>query len=152
MTIGRNRPVEAAVMYKSILVSIDNSDRAFNALSHAAALAASCGARLFTLYIVKPIECPPLPEQDAPDDGRTEEEIACLREKLRLKLPDAFAKTELVVRRGKNIGQVIVAAAVELDCELIVLGSRRLAGARSVIGRSVTNAVVSSCQKPVLIV
>jgi nucleotide-binding universal stress UspA family protein len=139
-------------MYKNILVSIDNSERAFNALSHAAALAASCGARLFTLYIVKPL--PPLFGQEGePDaDGRAEEEIARLRERLRAKAPGVLAKTELVVRRGKNVGQVIVTAAAELDCELIVLGSRRLAGARSVIGRSVTNAVVSSCQKPVLIV
>ncbi|MDR3348398.1 MAG: universal stress protein [Acidaminococcales bacterium] len=131
-------------MYKKILVSIDDSERAFKALAHAARLAKASGAALFTLYIVKP--------DSAGGGAELSAHLPPLKKKLDEYLPGLTQENNFLLRQGKNIANIITATADELECDLIVLGSRRLPGARSVIARSVNNAVISLCQKPVLIV
>ena len=140
-------------MYGKILVSIDDSERSFKALAHAARLAKVSGASLSTLYIIKPVAASPGAESAAEENSAKEAaHLESLHKKLEEYLPGITQESAFIIRRGKNIANIITAAADEIGCDLIVLGSRRLPGARSVIARSVTNAVISLCQRPVLIV
>jgi nucleotide-binding universal stress UspA family protein len=137
-------------MYKKILVPVNDSERARNAWSHARALADSLNAELITLFISKPSG--ETADAAQTGNGQTTPSAEALRGKLLKELSSGAPSLNLVVRQGKNIAAIITAAAEEFDCDLIILGSRRLPGARSVIARSVSNAVVSACLKPVLIV
>jgi nucleotide-binding universal stress UspA family protein len=140
-------------LYKKILVSIDDSERSFNALEYAARLAKASGAALSVLHVIKPVASSSGTESAEGKGGaETSARLAALREKIERRLPGAMPENGLVVRQGKNIANIITMTADELECDLIVLGSRRLPGARSLIAHSVTSAVISLRKKPVLIV
>jgi nucleotide-binding universal stress UspA family protein len=140
-------------LYEKILVSIDDNEISLKALAHAVRLAKASGAVLFTLYIIKPDNTGRGAENAGEKTGaETSAYLPALKKKLEEYLPGLTQDNNFIIRQGKNIANIIAVAADELECDLIVLGSRRLPGARSVIARSVTNAVISLCQKPVLIV
>lgn len=132
-------------MYKKILVAVNDNERAFKALAHAHEMSEKMSAKLFVLFVFR---------HDAGEEHQLDFSLEeqNLREKINSAYPEIVENAKFISKDGKNIATLIVAVAEEDDIDLIVLGSRRLTGANSVIRRSVANAVISSSHKPVLIV
>ena len=134
-------------MYKKILVAVNDNARALKALSYAEEMAENMSSQLTILFVLKDsqIDSSKRPEV-------LEAEAVKIKAKIKKLYPDLPAKGQLIAREGKNVASIIVSVAEETESDLIILGSRRLPGANSVIRRSVANAVISGSNKPVLIV
>ena len=134
-------------MYTKILVAVNDNERAFKALGYAVEMSEKLEAQLFVLFVHK--------DNKVEGDRKNAifaAEVNKIKEKIRKQYPHLPERAQLIMRDGKNIASIIVSVAQEIDSDLIVLGSRRLSGANSVIRRSVANAVISGSVKPVLII
>ncbi len=130
-------------MYNNILVALNNKDRSIKAFDQAIELAKVLGANLFAISIIEQYdEIDELPEDEL-------YAVQMLLDKMHQKYNYPFISE---IKSSKNTALTIAEFADENNCDLIILGSRRLPGARSIVMRSTTNAVLSACQKPVLII
>lgn len=135
-------------MYKKILVAVNDNQRAFKALAHAIELADCMAATLFIIFVSKREQL----DEEAEHLLTIDIEEQKIKDTVKKQFPVIFDKATFIKRDGKNIAAAIVSVADELNIDLIIMGSRRLSGANSVIRRSIANAVISSSVKPVLIV
>ncbi len=145
-------------MYKKLLVAIDVSERGIKALQQALALAEALGAQVLGLYVLPPgaaqaggatLVSKSIEEKIKAKKALVAEEVL---HKIEERLPGALSRLKFVTREGRNKAKTIVDFAEFEGCDLIVMGSRNLPGASSVIMRSVTSAVLSSGKKPVLVI
>jgi nucleotide-binding universal stress UspA family protein len=145
-------------MFKKILVAVDGSEHAKQALKYAVESAEKWSAELLILTVVPPISpliyssefsATYLPELE---DNLFESHKRILRESEEIvneKHLDRKVKTQL--KKGRP-SKIIVKTAREEDVDLIVMGSRGLGGISGSILGSTSQAVVHSCTKPILIV
>ncbi len=138
-----------------ILVPIDFSEPAEQALDHAAELARTYEAQLWLLHVVEEPAFPSfygagamalygkLPDLDRRARAALAERAAGLGETVR--------PVQTHVVRG-NASASIVAFAEEQDIDLIVIASRGLSGVRGVLLGSVAEKVVRRAPCPVLVV
>lgn len=147
-------------MYDTILVPTDGSDVAEAAVDQALDLAETYGATVHALYVV---------DIDAVDLGLGTEQVDRIRqghfgemEELKSKADDATGYiadraaergvgAEEVVETG-NPHKVIADYADDHDVDLIVIGSHGRAGVKRALLGSVTERVLRSTHRPVLVV
>ncbi|WP_332897365.1 universal stress protein [Haladaptatus sp. CMSO5] len=147
-------------MYENILIPTDGSDTANVAVAHAVDLAATYGARLHALYVV---------DIDAVNFGLGTEQVD------RITQGNFGEMTELQEKADKATGAVAAAAAdhdVEVheevrvgaphdviagyadskDIDLVVMGSHGRSGVKRALLGSVTERVLRTTHRPVLVI
>ena len=142
-----------SISLKNILVPTDLRDRAKKAVNYAVALAEHFGAKLTLLYVDT------TPYMDA-YFGSSYEYPALRRHRLEnlealdelgRQMRGRYANSETCFRCG-NFCEEIVHAAIELDTDLIVLGTPDYKWINRLIGRSDAEDVLRRAPCPVLIV
>jgi universal stress protein A len=145
----KNQPTADLPRISRILVATDFSDQASKALEWAQSVAAAFGARLVLLHV---IDIASLAETSCVMAGPDplplfrEQARQCMDELKRL-IPDA----ETVVREGSP-RPAIVNAALELDCQMIIMGTHGRSGLAHLLLGSVAEYVVRNGKVPVLTV
>jgi nucleotide-binding universal stress UspA family protein len=126
----------------SILVGIDGSAAATQALSQAIELARTTGATLAFVCVTRPgLELAPAAVES---DRRTAEMAAVVARAVGVP-----ATTHAAVGAP---GEQIAALAEELDVDLIVVGSRGLGSVRGAVLGSVSRGLLKRARRPVLVV
>lgn len=144
---------------RKILTATDGSEPAQHALMKAAEYASMWDATLHVLTVVpnvsplaSPIEGYPHSYliSDLEDVAKAYERILKQAIKqVKVKHPSLKIKTHLKVGLPS---QQIVEQAEELDCEMVVMGSRGLGGITSWVLGSTSKKVVDQCKKQVLVI
>ena len=139
-------------MYKHLLVPLDRSDLAEQALPHAAELAQAMKARI-TLVVVVPVLDPETVaaagaaynwQAEVADDHQYLQGL-CAR------LHDSGVPCAAEVLNG-DIGDAIVSYADEHDCDLIVMSTHGRSGLGRWIYGSIADRVLTHTQVPLLLV
>jgi nucleotide-binding universal stress UspA family protein len=138
-------------MYKKILIPVDGSVQAGQAVQQGVALAQKFGAEVVVFHVVPPI--PAIVDFDYTDD---------LKQKLAEQRRDMLADYQRRYRTDQVDIKTDIAsgAAAESICEkaeeegfdLVVIGSRGLSPSRRILLGSVSDRVSRNCHCPVLIV
>ncbi len=143
-------------MYKKILVPVDGSSKSLKALDCANALAELTGGKLVVLHVIKHLQF-----SHSFSDEMMLENINKGREAFAQRLlegmkkqlnPVILAKSEFILVEGQVPAEVIIDEAKERGCDAIVMSSRGLGGAESLLLGSVSHAVLNMTDMPVLIV
>ncbi len=141
-------------MYDRILVAVDGSDTSLLALSHAVKLAKVFGSELTLLSVIDKFKLPFSAEYGLGAQESHErlvrgviENLNEVTEELRKSHPDI--RIDPRVEEGRP-AQIIVEVAEDFD--LIVMGSQGFGFIAGWFLGSVSNEVVNSCTKPLLIV
>lgn len=144
-------------MYKNILVPVDGSEKSALAALHAAELASKLGSELFLFHVV-----PSLPPyiDTAPDRlSRVQQAIMDELNKQGLnvlsKVKDDLAAYGLKIHTDIAVGHPgdqIIKKAKEINCELVVMGSRGLGEIKGILMGSVSNRVTKHAGCPVMVV
>lgn len=139
----------AAPSYQRILVPLDHSPLDRLALSHAAALAAQHGARVFLLHVEEGVT-----SQIYGHDASTAE-VEAGKEYLDLLVKSLGAlelSVETVIRHGSNPGKEIVRYAREIQPDLLVMGAHGHGGLKDLIFGNTINPVRHALNVPILVV
>lgn len=147
-------------MYERILVPTDGSDAAEAAVDHAVDLAERYGARLHALYVVDIDAVSFSLGTEQVDRIRAGHfgEMAELEERARAatgRVADAARDRGVEVEEHFAAGRphaVIADTAEALDSDLVVIGSHGRSGIKRVLLGSVTERVLRSTHRPVLVV
>lgn len=138
------------IQIKSVLVPVDGSKPSKEAALYAAKLVNAISPVLYLLHVYEPV-----PMRITGEQGellrREEEEKACvLLEEYREMLAPFGLQVEFLVRNGRP-GYEILDAQDELNCDLIVMGSRGLSSLENVFLESVVTQVLQGAKCPVLV-
>jgi len=139
----------AAPSYQRILVPLDHSPLDRLALSHAAALAAQHGARVFLLHVEEGVTS----QIYGPDASTAEVEAG--KEYLDLLVKSLGAlelSVETVIRHGSNPRKEIVRYAREIQPDLLVMGAHGHGGLKDLIFGNTINPVRHALNVPILVV
>jgi nucleotide-binding universal stress UspA family protein len=144
-------------MYRSILVGVDGSPTAKEALKRAAKLADSTGAELHivsayqgtTLVAVDPISAAGTAAGSLTETMRQASEQLLEAEVKELGMDGARIQTHAIEGEASD---AIIDAAATFDCDLIVVGSRGLRGSKRLFLGSVPNRVAHHADRDVLII
>jgi nucleotide-binding universal stress UspA family protein len=139
-------------MFRSILVAVDGSRAAARALEEAIDLARGEGARLTLISVAVPprrLFSPPyaLP---VPSEDQLEAEALQILERAEKLVPDDVP-VSTVLRRG-SAAKAILERIEDGEHDLVVMGSRGLGPAGSVLLGSVSRAVLAHSRVPALVV
>lgn len=144
-------------MYKNILVPVDGSEKSALAALHGAELASKTGSELFLLHVV-----PSLPPyiDTAPDrlskvQQSIMDELNEQGEIILSKVKDDLAAYRLNIHTDIAVGnpaEQIIKKAKEINCELVVMGSRGLGEIKGILMGSVSNRVTKHAGCPVMVV
>jgi nucleotide-binding universal stress UspA family protein len=149
----------------TILFAYDGSENADAAIAGSASLLGGReNAEAVVLTVWEPLvveavrtmrfggSVPPIPTNVAEVDDSAEEQAKQLAEHgARLAGEAGFDARALWVADDRRIADAIVAGAEELDADVIVTGTRGLAGIAALLG-SVSSHVVQNAKRPVLVV
>lgn len=144
-------------MYKRILVPVDGSEKAATAAIHGAELASKLGSELLLFHVVPSL--PPYVDTSPDRLSNVQQAIMdefnrCGREIL-AKAKDDLEPYGLRITTDIAVGhpaEEIVKKAKEMDCDLIVMGSRGLGEIKGYLLGSVSNRVTRHAPCPVLVV
>jgi nucleotide-binding universal stress UspA family protein len=133
---------------RRILLAGDGSEDAGAAASAAADLARMCRAELHVVHVWQPALVP-LPGEAG--ESAAEERAQAVVERM-LDLARAHGATDVIghLRSGRSADQIL-AAADDVDADLIVVGSRGLGAVQRAVVGSVSEAVVHHSTRPVLV-
>lgn len=138
---------------KKILVGVDGSPEALKAVEVAAELAGAQRAPLVLAYVIMPLAFPP----DAygtllPAISEEEEREArhCLKQ-AELRAKRSTENVESLVLRGPA-AEKLAEAAKSSDAQLVVVGTRGRGAVKRVLIGSVSDRLVHTCERPVLVV
>jgi nucleotide-binding universal stress UspA family protein len=139
-------------MYSRILVPLDASDLAEQALPHAEALARCFGAELELLTVVHipPEETLALAEPSAEFDPRLPEAQEYL-EGLAARLKQDRIAVSTTVRRG-DVAEEIIAFAADAGCQLIVMCTHGRSGVSRWVYGSIADRLLRYSPVPVMLV
>ncbi len=147
----KNQSTGGAPRISRILVATDFSSQVSNAMEWARSLAGAFGAKLILLHVIDASVETSTPTDETTADVaplyRLREEADAGMEKLKARMPDA----QTVVREASP-RSAIVDAALELDCQLIVMGTHGRSGLKHLLLGSVAEYVVRNSKVPVLTV
>ena len=143
-------------MYDRILVAVDGSDTSLLALSHAVELAKAFGSELTLLSVIDKLKLPFSAEYGL---GARESHERLVRgvlenlDKVTVELGESHPDLSIDprVEEGRP-AKIIVGIAEEEGFDLIVMGSQGFGLIAGWFLGSVSNEVVNSCTKPLLIV
>ncbi len=152
-------------MYGKILIALDGSEPANNALEHAIRIATAFGAELRLLAVVPGMMLSVLSEEvDDSLIAPRAQDLVSSQERLRSVygqiLEDAASKLKsehpdlvfgTLLREGRP-SVTIIEVAEEEDVDLVILGSEGLGGITGYLLGGTSRRVMDSCTKPVLIV
>jgi nucleotide-binding universal stress UspA family protein len=133
---------------RHILVPIDDSDHAWDALNHA--LAQYAGQQITVLHVIDPLAGDyELDEPDATPTKRSER----VRDRATERVTEVDGSTdfEFVVAEGRPAHEILDYAE-EADVDQIVIGNRGHSGLKKVLLGSVSETVVRRASVPVTIV
>ena len=138
-------------MFRSILVALDDSAASAAALDQAIDLARAEGARLTLISVAAPPRWRPAGPfvPPYPTDAQLEDEARAILDRAEERVPDDVP-VATVLRSGLAAKEILKRA----DCachDLIVMGSRGLGPAASLVLGSVSRAVAAHSSIPVLI-
>lgn len=144
-------------MYNSIVVGTDGSDTAKKAVSQAADLAGSTGARLHLVSAYQPIPESRLKQErkDVPDQYQwminPREEVDSVLGEAAQEIKQAGVEVDTHSREGEP-ADAILDVAEEESADLIVVGNQGMTGAKRYLLGSVPNKVSHHASSSVLIV
>jgi nucleotide-binding universal stress UspA family protein len=138
--------------YRSILVAVDGSDHAQEALERAIGIACGCDAWLTLLHVIEPPHAPPLgPQYVVPLLTReSEEEAEAMLERAAARVPEGI-RVHTILRRGQAAEEILRRAAAA-GHDLVVIGTRGRGPLRSLLLGSVSRPVLHRCEVPVVVV
>jgi nucleotide-binding universal stress UspA family protein len=144
-------------MYKHILVPVDGSEKSSLAALHAAELASKLGSELFLFHVVPSL--PPYLDTSPDRVSRIQQAIMDELSKqgkiIISKVEDDLSSYGLNIKTDISVGHPadeIIKKAKELNCELVVMGSRGLGEIKGILMGSVSNRVTKHAGCPVLVV
>ena len=140
-----------AVAMTKILIPVDFSSTSLSALAHAEELANRSGAELLLLTVIEPVIAPVDFNVAAIIEVNQTEQMAAKLEKLRKTAVRQGVSTVTLMGEGEPAA-VIVSAAAEQHCDLIVMGTHGHSGFRRLLLGSKTERVVRGAACPVLTV
>ncbi len=135
---------------RRLVVAYDGSESANRAARFALRLVTDPPMEVWLVYATS---APLTVAEPRPDEERATETTAISRglEALRQSANRRTCKVEVWIREGPPV-EVVLAAAEEVDADLIVIGTRGLRGARKMTLGSVSEAVVGRSPRPVLVI
>jgi len=143
-------PPPGGVRLNEILVPLDMSEMSFKALRYAVSFARQYGAKLTLLHIIPPVMVATEFAAEAPTPRQItalEKELGEIRE---TRIPQAVA-VDTVVRRD-FAPEGIVAAARELESDLIIIATHGRTGLKHLMMGSTAEKVARTATCPVLVV
>jgi nucleotide-binding universal stress UspA family protein len=138
-------------MLKRILVPTDGSAASMAAVDAAVDLAHACGAEVVGLHVrpLRPLFSEVLGVLTAPEAEEKARECLAYVER---RAAQAGVGATLSTRRADSPADAIVAAARDLHCDLIVMGSRGRGQASALLLGSQTQGVLAHSAIPVMVV
>lgn len=145
-------------MFKKILVPIDGSDTAWNALNQAMILGKNFGSDLVIVNVVEPYSgniAPLITPWDSTELFQVNSALEEAGEKIlamaKEKLANYAKHVECILEVGHPAERIINLSKAS-GCDLIVIGSRGLSGIADFLLGGVSSSVVEYASVPVLIV
>lgn len=151
-------------MYKKILVPIDGSKPASDALLHALDLANTYGAEVEILHVMSvtedlPREQKTLGKKDSPPEW-VKDYVTRIRENDERMLGEALKRSKALAPGAVITSKLLLGGAAEViigeaekgGFDLVVIGSRGLGGIKELFLGSVSHEIVEKSKVPVLIV
>ena len=138
------------IKIERVLIPVDGSDSSKNAAKYAAHLVNARNPKLYLLNVWEPVNM--TIGGEVAEKLREEEQtksMALLEEYMKLLEPCGLG-VELIARSGRP-DYVILNVQDELDCDLIVIGSRGLSVLENMIMGSVVTRVLEGATCPVLV-
>lgn len=147
-------------MYKHILVAVDGSKTAANALNHACSLASSLGAKLTLVNVANPAEfmavAPEFAQQSSYDEAARLHGESVLDEAVKLSeqagIKDTSRHLLVSVKGAKDMAYELLAFADETGADLIVLGTHGRSGLMHLLMGSFTETVMRQTHLPLLVI
>ncbi len=141
-------------MYKRILVASGGGPWSDAAVTYAMSLAARSGAEVCILTVLT------IPSAVATLEGMvfTDQLLESIEDEGKILLLQEAAQAEragvahATILKWGNIPEAVLQTAEEEECDLIVLGSRQMAGWKRLRMGSITNAVAAKAPQPVLVI
>ncbi|MBV9503488.1 MAG: Nramp family divalent metal transporter [Acidobacteriia bacterium] len=141
--------VEAAPVYRRILVTLDHSALDRLALRHAAALAASHNARLYLLHVEEGVTSQIYgPQASTAEVEAGEEYLEAIARSLR----DQGIDVEIAISHSSSPRREIVQYAREIQPDLLIMGAHGHGGLKDLIFGTTINPVRHNLDVPILIV
>ncbi|WP_114240699.1 universal stress protein [Dyella sp. C9] len=142
-------------MFQRILLPVDGSEHALNAVNTGIALAARLQAQVFALHVLPPLSAVSY-VSELIQSKACYTDVARERAQRYLDEVATRAKAVNVPCEGEYVFDLrpyvaIVAAAVKHQCDLIVMASRGTKGFERMLLGSETHKVMLSCDVPVLV-
>ena len=138
------------IKIERVLIPVDGSDSSKNAAKYAAHLVNSRNPKLYLLNVWEPINMTIGGEMAERMRQSAEAKAMSVLEEYRKLLEPCGMDVELISRSGRP-DYVILNVQDELDCDLIVIGSRGLSVLENVIMGSVVTRVLEGATCPVLV-
>ena len=138
------------IKIERVLIPVDGSDSSRNAAKYAAHLVGHRGAKLYLLHVWEPVNMTIGGDKAEKLRERAQAKAMEMLEEYRRMLEPCGLEMELIARSGRP-DYVILNAQEELDCDLIVIGSRGLSVLENVIMGSVVTRVLEGASCPVLV-
>jgi len=138
------------IKIERVLIPVDGSDSSKNAAMYAAHLVNSRSPKLYLLNVWEPINMTIGGEMAERMRQSAEDKAMSVLEEYRKMLEPCGMDVELISRSGRP-DYVILNVQDELDCDLIVIGSRGLSVLENVIMGSVVTRVLEGATCPVLV-
>ncbi|BBF78109.1 universal stress protein [Acinetobacter ursingii] len=141
--------------YQHILVCVDDSEPSIKALEHAIQLAKSLGSQVAVLEV---LELDPMIAEDYINKGqsnvlidRAKDYILASLEKIKAQYSEDGLSLSIQYREGLSIAETIIQTAIELEADLLVMGSHGRTGLKKLVLGSVAQTVLAQSPVPVLI-
>lgn len=138
-------------MFKRILIPTDGSAASMAAVDAAVDFAHACGAAVFGLHVtpLRPLFSEVLGVLSAPEHEERAQECLAYVER---RAAQAGLTAAVSTRRADSPADAIIAAARDLHCDLIVMGSRGRGQASALLLGSQTQGVLAHSAIPVMVV
>ncbi len=138
------------IKVERVLIPVDGSDSSKNAAKYAAHLVNARNPKLYLLNVWEPVNMTIGGEMAEKLREEEQAKSMALLEEYRKLLEPCGLEVELIARSGRP-DYVILNVQDELDCDLIVIGSRGLSVLENVIMGSVVTRVLEGATCPVLV-
>jgi nucleotide-binding universal stress UspA family protein len=138
------------IKIERVLIPVDGSDSSRNAAKYAAHLVNARNPKLYLLNVWEPVNMTIGGEMAEKLREEEQAKSMALLEEYRKLLEPCGLEVELIARSGRP-DYVILNVQDELNCDLIVIGSRGLSVLENVIMGSVVTRVLEGATCPVLV-
>ena len=143
-------------MYKHILVPVDGSETAQQAVHSAAAMARAFGSKVTVLYVIDPFPFSGLGSDfaygQAEYQNAARAEARTSTEQAQAVLAQAGVHSSITVSEAHAAWRGILDTAGHIGADLIVMGSHGRSGLEKVVLGSVAQRVLSHASLPVMVV